>query len=170
MKRRLNELLDKLDWSLKMLDSFLITRDPAAAKSAEAFDGMRSRIEEISRERHRYVMQLVTLHRLANSTSGDNGVSAALRDQINDFIAQEQIVVVDAWDPKTESLFEVAGRGDSVAVVTPAYVDGKTGYPLKTGQAERTKAARPEQTEDTQEETEDTHEQTESTQEEANAS
>ncbi len=137
MRRRLAQLLDRLDLNLKLLEAYLIVKDPSAAKSAEAFDGLRLKVDSAYRQRRRHLAQLADLHRTAVIT----GDAAPLRSQIEEFLQMEGILVVDSWEPVNASLFEVVGEtGETMRVTSPAYVapDGDGGVDvIKRGGAER---------------------------------
>lgn len=142
MKRRLEQLLDKLDWALKLLDAFLITRDPAAAKSAEAFEGLRSTIEASGRGRRRYLTQLATLDVTMRLDESPERVLEILLSQVEQFAQLEGLRRVDEWHADLASVFSIDGSAKgSVQVIVPAYVDEADGALVKEGVARRTQKA-----------------------------
>lgn len=120
MRKRLSELLDRLDFHLKLLEAYLIVRDPGAPKSAEAFDGLRQKIDGGYRTRRRHVAQLAELDRVVRTTQ-DHSV---IRAKISEFLTAEGVRVVDQWEPAAADLFEVQGAvAPSMRVVSPAYIE-----------------------------------------------
>ncbi|MBA3361852.1 MAG: hypothetical protein H0T94_10380 [Acidimicrobiia bacterium] len=142
MRRRLEELLDKLDWALKMLDAFLVTRDPAAAKSAEAFEGLRSTIEASGRGRRRHLTQLATIDVSLRLDESPDRVLEIVRSQIQQFAQLEGLKCIDAWQEDLAPAFSIDGPpSGSTEVIVPAYVDEADGTLVKEGVARRTRRA-----------------------------
>lgn len=120
MRKRLSQLLDRLELHLKLLEAYLIVKDPSAPKSAEAFDGLRLKIDGAYRARRRHLAQLAELDRVSRTTT-DVGV---FRAKTAEFLGGEGVQVIDTWDPRNVELFDVHGdRTESMRVVSPAYVE-----------------------------------------------
>lgn len=136
MRQRLAQLLDRLEINLKLLEAYLIVKDPAAPKSAEAFDGMRQKIDGAYRARRRHVAQLAEIDRVLRTTQ-DAEVGLA---KTSEYLTAEDILVIDYFDESTSHLFEIVGdRTDNMRVVSPAYVerleDGRV-HSVKAGVAQ----------------------------------
>lgn len=136
MRKRLSQLLDRLELHLKLLEAYLIVKDPSAPKSAEAFDGLRLKIDGAYRARRRHLAQIAELDRVSRTTT-DVGV---FRAKTAEFLGGEGVQVIDAWDPRNIDLFDVHGdRTESMRVVSPAYVEAHedgTFAVIKRGAAE----------------------------------
>ena len=142
MKRRLEELLDKLDWALNMLNAFLITRDPAAAKSAEAFEGLRSTIESSGRGRRRHLTQLATLDVTIRLPEPPERILDILSGQLQQFAQLEGLKRIDGWQEDLAPAFSIEGPASgSTEIIEPAYIDEADGTLVKEGVARRTKEA-----------------------------
>lgn len=120
MRRRLAELLDLLELNLKLLEAYLVVKDPAAPKSAEAFDGLRMKIDGAYKARRRHLAQLADLDRVLRTT-GDAAIAQA---RVAEFLQGEGVVTITDWTPDAGHVFETVGEvtRDMVAV-SPAYVE-----------------------------------------------
>jgi len=135
MRRRLAQLLDRLDMHLKLLEAYLIVRDPTAPKSAEAFDGLRMKIDGEYKARRRHLAQLAELDRIQRTT-GDITVVGA---RIAEFLQAEGVMTLAEWSPEVADAFDVSGPVGSVMTVhSPSYVEVSDGSLsiVKTGAAQ----------------------------------
>lgn len=135
MRRRLAYLLDRLEWHLKLLEAYLIVRDPSAPKSAEAFDGLRMKIDGEYKARRRHLAQLAELDRI-HRTTGDISVVGA---RIAEFLQAEGVMTLVEWKPEVADAFEVTGPiGATMTVHSPAYIEQSDGSRsiVKTGSAQ----------------------------------
>ena len=120
MRRRLAYLLDRLEWHLKLLEAYLIVRDPSAPKSAEAFDGLRMKIDGEYKARRRHIAQLAELDRIFLATDDASVVGA----RIAEFLQAEGVMAVTEWSTELAEAFETAGPVGPVMVVhSPAYIE-----------------------------------------------
>ena len=124
MRRRLAYLLDRLEWHLKLLEAYLIVRDPSAPKSAEAFDGLRMKIDGEYKARRRHIAQLAELDRIFRATADASVVGA----RIAEFLQAEGVMAVTEWSPTLAEAFETVGPVGPVMVVhSPAYIESSDG-------------------------------------------
>lgn len=148
MRRRLAQLLDRLDLNLKLLEAYLIVRDPSAPKSAEAFDGLRMKIDGEYKARRRHLAQLAELDRIQRTTGDVSMVGA----RIAEFLQAEGVMTLTEWSPEMPEAFEVSGPVGSVMTVhSPAYLElsDASWSIVKTGAAQAA-AATPNPSERTQ--------------------
>lgn len=142
MRRRLAQLLDRLDMHLKLLDLYMIVRDPAAPKSADAFDGLRMKIDGEYKARRRHLAQLAELDRIQRTTDDSSFVGA----RIAEFLQSEGVMVLAEWSPERAYAFEAVGPiGPVMEVHSPAYIETSEGPPsiVKLGTAQARVAITP---------------------------
>lgn len=126
LRRIDEELLRKID----RMEVALIVRDPGTSLSADAYDGLRKQVAVAARDRQAHLVQLVHLDDTLRSTSDVKAIGSVL----SELMQQAGIVAVD--DPKRPELYDVvAGKGPTLEVLSPAYVEEGTGRLIRRGRA-----------------------------------
>lgn len=136
--------LEQIERRLEIIETILHLRDPGGVRSAEVFEGLRSRVEAIAGERRRHLLDLVELHREVSSRAGraaDESARAIL-DAIDHALIREGVKSQGAaGDRFVPQLFEVVGpRPREGAIISRvhalAYVDTQTGEVIAQGRVE----------------------------------
>ena len=136
--------LEQIERRLEIIETILLLRDPGGARSAEVFEGLRSRVEAVAGERRRHLLDLVELHREVSRKAerSPDGEAAAFLGTIDQALSREGVKSHGReGDKYVPQLFEVMGdkpSGDGVVtrVHTAAYVDTQTGEVISQGRVE----------------------------------
>lgn len=127
-RRLLEELIRKMD----RVEVALIVRDPGTSLSAEAYDGLRKQVAVAARERQAHLVQLAILDETLRSTDDLD----AARSVLSELMQQAGLKTVeDASHPEMYQI--VAGRGTSLEILSPAYVEEGTGRLIRQGRARK---------------------------------
>lgn len=128
-RRRIDRVLEQIELHTKMLEAFLIVKEPGARISAEAFEGLRAKIDGVQRLRQRHLAQLATLDAscltLAMQPGEDEGDDriAHLSAQIREFLEMENVHVLEDYEAEYAGAFRTVGNSTgSPRVQVPAYV------------------------------------------------
>lgn len=140
--------LEQIERRLEIIETILHLRDPGGTRSAEVFEGLRSRVEAIAGERRRHLLDLVELHRQAVSRAQElpDGDAAALLGGIDQALSREGVRTQGKeGDKLIPQLFEIVGeRPSGPAIISRihalAYVDSQTGEVVAQGRVEASAA------------------------------
>ncbi len=132
----LTQRIDQLEHQAELLKTVLIVKEPGAAVSASAFEGLRKQIIASANERLTHLNQIVQMRvALDRAESLDD-----LKPLVASWEAQNGIVEVSEPGPDqpVSDLFDAIDGGPldgGYQVVEPAYVDSGSGRVLRTGRA-----------------------------------
>jgi hypothetical protein len=130
-----NRRLERIELLLERLDAAVVVRDPANARAAEAFDGLRKLLIQSGTSHRSHVSHLLSL-----SDSINRGASIELiRDRVGDYLSELRVLASD--DVSNPDFFEVTeGEGNELECLVPAIVerldDGRTTL-VRHGKAKR---------------------------------
>ncbi|MFJ3305049.1 hypothetical protein ACIPSA_18380 [Streptomyces sp. NPDC086549] len=135
---RLTEMIDlvrDVDRRLDKLEVIALVREPAAATSADAYDGLRKQVVASATARWAHLAQLAQLDAALAQGAGQE----VIRTLAQGWITQAALERVrDGEHPEADLLFElVEDHGGPLEVLEPAYVDGLTGRLVRQGRARR---------------------------------
>lgn len=136
--------LEQIERRLEIIETILLLRDPGGARSAEVFEGLRSRVEAVAGERRRHLLDLVELHREVSrkAEQAPDGDAAAVLATIEQALSREGVKSHGReGDKYVPQLFEIMGErpsGDGLVtrVHSAAYVDTQTGEVISQGRVE----------------------------------
>jgi hypothetical protein len=128
----IEDRVEKMHVLLERLDVNLTIRDPGNAHSADAYDGLRKAVAANSSHRRHMNVHLAELRdRIAAGSSIDDVASI-----LEEWIGQAGLVRLDSAD-RSDFFDVVAGEGDSLRVLRPAWIDGLNNSVVRRGQVER---------------------------------
>ena len=132
MRRRdFYELLSRLD----RLEVSLMIRDPGSALAADAYDGLRKQVIAAAQARMSHLVQLAEMREAIRKQAP----LETLSDLVKEWSRQAGLEVATGSDDPSQ--FEiVSGKGDSLEILTPAYVDTVTGRVVRRGEARATES------------------------------
>ncbi len=131
--RRRHEEITRL---LDRIEVSLLVRDPGTVRSVEAYEGLRKTMVAAAQERTMHLVQLAQFDAALAKTDD----IATLRQLITEWMEQAGLVKVN--DPAYRDAFEIVeGKGETLDIVIPAYVDSATSRVIKQGQARAVQAA-----------------------------
>lgn len=124
------ELLKELIHRVEILESHLLVRDNGATLSAEAYDGLRKTVQAAMKSRTAFLVALADIDR----TLGEAQSLEGPRVLLDDLLRQEGLTRTgDSSDPTAFRI--IAGEGDLVEPLTPAYIDDASGRVVVRGTA-----------------------------------
>jgi hypothetical protein len=134
----LADALSDIERRLERLDIILMIKDPGAGKSADAYEGLRRQVVASAGERTAHLAHLAEIDAALQRGEGPNELSLLVRDLF------DQAGLARVSDPNVREAFEVvAGEGDDLVVLEPAYVEPATGRLVKQGRARADRPATP---------------------------
>jgi hypothetical protein len=123
-------MVDDLSRKVDRIEVALLVRDPGTSMAAEAYEGLRRQVGAAAQQRRQHLVQLAMMDQALGRTSDPK----VLHDLVHEWMNQAGLMRVD--EPEHKDLFRViAGKGDGLEVLSPAYVDGATGALIQEGQA-----------------------------------
>ena len=137
-QRRTEEEMTAIAKIVGEIHTALVVRDPGTRLSAEAYDGLRKTVIAGATQQRAHLVQLVEL-----STALDRGADATqLTSMVDEWLIQAGLAQVT--DARRPDLYEVlGGAGDSLHILSAAWVDSQNGALIKRGTAERVQMPSP---------------------------
>ena len=123
---RQKQLLSQLISETERLTLMLVSEQAAAEAASETFAEFRQSVVAAAGERRKHLSDLSYLHSLSIGASGTQPIVAELEDMFR----RAGGTIVSEYSEEHKSDFDVAGSGQSVKVLRPAYTatnaDGRT--------------------------------------------
>jgi hypothetical protein len=130
MSRTREQLLD-LRAQVETLKTALIVMDPKVSTSADAYEGLRRQVAAAASSRQAHLVQLAQMSRAVQRGASTEDLTSL----VNEWMHQAGLTPTEEPHPDYYEVLEGKPGVGTLEVVSPAYVDPRTGAIIAQGQA-----------------------------------